>query len=179
MAKAKIIKREQQTAMVGGKRTRIITITRADGSVSVKMEAPEVLEIDLQAAAVKRAKAMPGYVNDAKDVRPGTFALAADQNGSGKRGWNTGSKLKAAGMMAGEPDVRVYLFGGILRCAEFKGALGKLEPSQEKRFPTLRALGFQIDVVEAKSEDEAADKFEALLRGWLAADNDNKVATAP
>lgn len=151
-----------QTVRLNGKRVRLTT---RNGKVTVSK--PPVLEIDLQAAAVRRLKAMPEYVFNAEDVRPGTFALAADQNGSGKRGWSSGAKLKAAGMAAGEPDLRVYLFYARLRCLEFKGEKGKLEPSQVDRFPLLRALGFPIDVVEAATEDEAADKAEALVRGWL------------
>ena len=158
-----------QTVRINGVRT---VLTTRNGKVTAK--AAPVLEIDLQAAAVRKLKAMPEYVHDAKDVRPGTFALASDQNGSGKRGWNSAVKLKAAGMAAGEPDVRVYLYGGILRCAEFKGEKGSLTDSQEKRFPLLRALGFPIDIVEASTEDEAADKAVALVRGWLReAANDN------
>lgn len=136
------------------------------------MKAAPVLEIDLQIAAVRRLKAMSEYVADAECVKPGTFTLAADQNGSGVRGRNAAVKLKAAGMAAGEPDVRLYFFGGTLRCIEFKGERGKLEESQEVRFPLLRALGFTVDIVEARSEDEAADKAEALVLGWLVA-NDN------
>ncbi|UYE95858.1 hypothetical protein KNLIENLN_00045 [Sinorhizobium phage NV1.1.1] len=160
-------KRITQTTKLEGKRVRIITITDEKGT-RIKVETPPVLEIDLQIEAVKRLKRMPEYVADAKNVRPGTFTLAADQNGSGFRGRNAAVKLKAAGMAAGEPDVRLYFFGGILRCIEMKGEKGSLTDSQEKRFPLLRALGFQIDVIEATAQEEAADKAEALVRGWLA-----------
>lgn len=163
----------RQTVRIGGK--RMVVTTRA-GKVTTK-PAP-VLEIDLQAAAVRKLRAMPEYVFDAADVKPGTFTLAADQNGSGARGWNTGVKLKAAGMVAGEPDTRLYFYGGTLRCVEYKAKNGKLEPSQGKRFPLLRALGFTVEVVEATTEDEAADKAEALVRGWLAAANDNSAESA-
>lgn len=161
----------RQTVKIGGKRTLLVT---KDGKVTVKV--PPVLEIDLQASAVRRLKAMPEYVHDAKDVRPGTFTLAADQNGSGKRGWNNAVKLKAAGMAAGEPDTRLYFYGGTLRSIEYKGEKGKLEASQEKRFPLLRALGFTIDVIEAATEDFAADQAEALVRMWLGENNLQKAA---
>ncbi|ESX78258.1 nuclease [Mesorhizobium sp. LSHC414A00] len=157
-----------QTVRIRGKRVRLVT---RNGKVTIK-SAP-VLEIDLQAAAVRRLKAMPEFVSGADDVRPGMFTLAADQNGSGVRGFNTAAKLKAAGMAAGEPDLRLYIFGGRLASLEFKGERGKLEASQELRFPLLRALGFTVEVVDAKDEDEAADKAEATVRGWLAA-NDNE-----
>ena len=155
-----------QTTRLDGKRVRIVTTTSAKGTKVTVTDAP-VLEIDLQIAAVRSLKAMPEYVADARHVRPGTFTLAADQNGSGFRGRNAAVKLKAAGMAAGEPDVRLYFHGGVLRCLEMKGAEGSLTDSQEKRFPLLRALGFQIDVVEASSPDEAARQVVELVRGWL------------
>ena len=159
--------RTTQTTRVAGKRVRIVTTTGKNGTkVSVK-QAP-VLEIDLQIAAVRSLKAMPEYVFDAKNVRPGTFTLAADQNGSGFRGRNAAVKLKAAGMAAGEPDIRLYFHGGVLRCLEMKGEEGSLTASQEKRFPLLRALGFQIEVVEAATPEDAARQAVELVRGWLA-----------
>lgn len=167
-------KTTRQTVRIGGKR---IVLTTTGGKVTAK-PAP-MLEIDLQAAGVRGLKAMQEYVHSVDDVRPGTFTLAADQNGSGKRGRNAATKLKAAGMAAGEPDLRVYFFGGVLRCAEFKGEKGKLEPSQKERFPLLRALGFTIEVIEASTEAEAAAKAVALVRGWLAAnDNEGREAIA-
>ncbi|WP_065091486.1 hypothetical protein [Rhizobium leucaenae] len=166
-----------QTTKLNGKRVRIVTTTSAKGT-SVTVKAAPVLEIDLQIEAVKQLKRMAEYVAEAKDVRPGTFTLAADQNGSGFRGRNAAVKLKAAGMAAGEPDVRLYFAGGILRCIEMKGAEGSLTASQEKRFPVLRALGFVIEVVEASTPEEAAGKCVEVVRGWLAAAvpaNDNNL----
>lgn len=159
-----------QTTKLNGKRVRLVTTTTATGTKVTMKDAP-VLEIDLQIEAVKHLKRMAEYVADVKDVRPGTFALAADQNGSGFRGRNAAVKLKAAGMAAGEPDLRFYFFGGILRAMEMKGEEGELTASQEKRFPLLRALGFTIEVVEAASGDEAAEKAVAIMRRWLDEDN--------
>lgn len=153
----------RQTTRINGK--RVVLHTNAKGKVTVKPA--DVLEIDLQIAAVRALKKLPGYVDDVANVRPGSFAIAADQNGSGARGRNAAVKLKAAGMAAGEPDVRVYLYGGILKSIEFKGAKGKLEASQEKRFPLLRALGFEVAMVEAATEDEAAAKAVEIVRRWL------------
>lgn len=169
---AKDTKTTTQTVRIGGKRMRLVT---RNGKVTVK-PAP-VLEIDLQAAAVRELKAMPEFVSRADDVKPGTFTLAADQNGSGIRGHNSAVKLKAAGMAAGEPDLRIYFFGGRLALMEFKGERGKLEDSQKERFPLLRALGFTVEIIAAKSEDESAAKAVAMVRGWLAA-NDNEPVEA-
>jgi hypothetical protein len=155
-----------QTTKLNGKRVQIITTTTAAGT-KVTVKAAPVLEIDLQIEAVKHMKRMPEYVADVKDVRPGTFTLAADQNGSGYRGRNAAVKLKAAGMAAGEPDVRLYFFGGALKAIEFKGEEGSLTDSQEKRFPLLRALGFEIEVVEASTPEDAARQAVETVRGWL------------
>lgn len=168
-----------QTVRINGVRT---ILTTRNGKVTAKPAA--VLEIDLQAAAVRALKAMPEYINDVDKVKPGTFTIAADQNGSGVRGRNASVKLKAAGMAAGEPDLRWYGYGGRLRCIEFKEATrGKLEASQALRFPLLRALGFPIDIVEATTEEEAAERAVELVRGWLAAEqvavaNDNSATGA-
>lgn len=169
-------KRQVQTVKHKGQRIRIVQTTRADGSVSVKVEAPEVLEIDLQAAAVKKLKAVPEYAKTVQGVLDGKgqFTIAADQNGSGFRGRNAAVKLKAAGMMAGEPDLRVYFRGGVLRAMEFKGEKGSLTDSQEERFPLLRALGFEIHVVEATTCEDAAAQAVALVRGWLAANGNEE-----
>lgn len=163
----------KQTTRING--ARVVITTSASGKVTVKPA--DVLEIDLQAAAVRALKKLPGYVDDVRNVTAGSFALAADQNGSGFRGRNAAVKLKAAGMAAGEPDIRVYLFGGTLKLIEFKGAKGKLEASQENRFPMLRALGFEIAMVEATTEDEAASRAVALVRGWLVANDDHSATT--
>ena len=172
--------RTVQTTKLNGKRVRLITTHKA-GKTTVTMKDAPVLEIDLQIEAVKHLKRMAEYVGTADKVRPGTFTLAADQNGSGFRGRNAAVKLKAAGMAAGEPDIRLNFFGGIIRYVEMKGCEGSLTDSQEKRFPLLRALGFEIEVVEASTPEEAAERTLALVRGWLveaAAANDNTQAGA-
>lgn len=154
----------RQTTRINGKRS-VITTSAKTGRVTVK--AAPALEIDLQIEAVKQIKRMPQYVSKVDDVRPGTFTLAADQNGSGYRSRNAASKFKAAGMAAGEPDVRLYFYGGTLRFLEFKGEFGKLEKSQVDRFPLLRALGFTVDVVEAVTPEDAAAQAVAMVLGFL------------
>ena len=62
---------------------------------------------------------------------------------------------KATGMQAGEPDLRVYLPGGRLVLIELKSATGSLRPEQKERHARLRALGFEVHVLKAKTEAEA------------------------
>lgn len=167
--------RQTQTTRINGKRVRIVT---TDGKVTIK-PAP-VLEIDLQTEVVKHLKRLPEYVGTVANVRPGTFTLAADQNGSGFRGRNAAVKLKAAGMAAGEPDLRLNFYGGVIRYIEMKGEEGGLTESQKSRFPLLRALGFQIEVIEAATPEDAAQRAVSLVREWLAAPaNDNHQEEKP
>lgn len=156
--------RRQTTVRVNGKRM-VVTTTEA-GKTTVKPALPE--EWELQAAQMKRLHAMPEY---------GTrFLTAGDQN-SAKRGRKASMQAKAAGLAPGEPDVRIWLEGGRVGLIENKVGKAALEPSQVIRHPLLAALGHPVEVVRAVTCEEAADKAEALVRGWLAtgaaADNDN------
>lgn len=157
----------RQTVRINGKRT---VLTTRNGRVTAKPALP--LEWELQAAQVRRLRTMPEYARTERDVKPGTFTLAADQN-SAKRGPKARMQALAAGLTPGEHDVRIYMYGGRLGLIENKVGKAKLEPSQEVRHPLLAALGFTLQhVINASSEDEAADKAVAVVRGWLAA-NDN------
>jgi hypothetical protein len=155
--------RTTQTVKLQGRRVRITTV---DGRVSVK-PAPE-LEWKLQAAQCVRLRAMPEY---------GKLFTFAGSMEAGKRGPQARIQAKATGMEAGEPDLRIYLKGGRCGFIENKAGDGRLRPEQTKRHELLRALGFVVEVVRAATEQEAADKAEAIVRTWLAA-NDNSQAKA-
>lgn len=154
-----------QTVRINGVRTKLVT---RDGKVTAKPAAPK--EWELQAAQVRRLRALPEYGK--------RFLLAGDQNAA-KRGPRAQVEATAAGMTPGEADMRVYLAGGRLRMWENKVGKGKLSPAQVARHAALAALGHPVMVVRATTEDEAADKAEALVRGWLReADNDNTAVRA-
>lgn len=164
-----------QTTRVNGK--RVVIRTSAKGKVTVK-EAP-VLEWQLQAAAVRALKALPNYAKDANDVAANTkagrpsFTLAADMNGDYRSG-NAAVKAEATGIAAGDPDLRVYLHGGILRLIEYKGKLGRLTDSQKERHPLLEILGHPVVTMKVSTEAEAAEQSVALVTSWLLeAANDN------
>jgi len=150
-----------QTVRINGVRT---TITTRDGKVTTKAALP--LEWELQAAQIRSLRRMPEYVHTARDVRLGTFTLAGDQNAA-KRGPKARAEALAAGLTPGEADVRIYIYGGILRQIENKVGNAKLEPSQTTRHPLLDALGFPVVVVRAVTEDDAAEQAVRLVRGWL------------
>jgi len=143
----------RQTVRVNGK--RMVVTTRA-GKVTTKPALPK--EWELQAAQVRRLRAMRGYGK--------RFLLAGDQNAS-KRGPRAQQEAIAAGLTPGEADLRIYLEGGRLRLIENKVGKAPLTESQRTRHPVLAALGHDVVVVRAASCDEAADKAEALVRGWL------------
>lgn len=139
-----------QTVRINGKRVRLVT---RNGKVTTKDALP--LEHELQAAQVRRLRGMG-------------VLFAGDQNAA-KRGPKAQAIAKATGMAPGEPDLRVYLPGGFCGFIENKVGNGRLSPAQQTRHADLRRLGFAVEVIRATSEQEAADKAEALVRGWLCA----------
>lgn len=157
------MKTTTQTTIIKGARVKLVT---KNGKVTVKPA--DVLEIEMQTEAVRQIRKLPGYTASVEKLVGGGFTLAADQNGSGYRSMKAAVKFKAAGMVAGEPDVRLYFGNGILRALEFKAKKGKLTDSQKVRFPLLRALGFQIEIVEADSIEDAASQAVELVQRWLA-----------
>ena len=99
------------------------------------------LEEDLQMAVVRELK------------RYGVI-FAADQAGSGKRSKRQGARLKLAGMVAGEPDLRLYMPGGKLVMIEMK-CKASVSKEQRERHAALRALGYDVRVVKAKTPAHA------------------------
>jgi len=157
------------------------TKTLADGTKVVRtklVEAP-VLEWVCQAEQVRQLRLMPEYASTIEDVHSGKgkFTLAADQNAA-RRGKQASVQAKAAGMMAGEHDVRIYMAGGFLGLIENKVGKAALQDSQKLRHPLLDALGFRRQVViRATSPDEMARLGVEQVKAWLAelpsAANDN------
>ncbi|MER9310082.1 hypothetical protein NKI51_12285 [Mesorhizobium australicum] len=70
---------------------------------------------------------------------------------------------------------RCYGSGGALLMWENKVGNGKLSPSQVATHAALAKLGHNVVVLRATTEDEAADKAEATVRGWLTA-KENRLA---
>lgn len=156
---AKTTTRTSQTTRLNGKRVRIVTsVTKTGTKVTVSDAAPK--EWEGQAAQVRRLRAMPEYGKQ--------FLLAGDQN-SAKRGPRAQMEAIAAGMTPGEADLRLYIAGGQLRMIENKVGKGRLSPAQVERHAALARLGFVVEVVSFDTVHEAADKAEALVRGWLLA----------
>ena len=115
-------------------------------------------EDDYQAAVVQRLRRMG-------------LEVVADQN-AGRRSYRDASRRKAAGMVAGEPDLRIYRPGGIVWFIEMKGPKGRLTDSQRERFPVLMDMGFNLAVVSEATLEAAADEAERIVREWIKEESD-------
>lgn len=133
--------------------------------VRQKLESAPALEWRLQAAACRALKAMPEFNRE--------FTLAGDMN-SAKRGPQAQIQASATGLAPGDPDLRLYLAGGVLKLIEYKGERGRLSPAQKDRHALLKRLGFEVVTVQATTEAQCADATLNLVRAWLGgAANDN------
>lgn len=92
------------------------------------------------------------------------FEFAGDMN-AGKR---NGARALLCGLKAGETDVRIYLPRARLKMIELKTIKGKLSQDQIDRHAKLRALGFEIETVYAKTSEDAVEQCRLLLAHWLA-----------
>lgn len=138
--------------------TRVIR--KAANDNDVKHSVPEW---KLQAAVVKRLNQI---LDEHKKSNP-PFAFAGDMNGIFIPSARAKVKAKATGLTAGEPDLRFYFPNGELKSIEMKTSVGRLTDSQKVRHPILRGLGFEVVVVKAANENEAADKVEEVVKGWM------------
>jgi len=89
-------------------------------------------------------------------------AFAADQN-AGKRSLRDGARRKALGMVAGEPDLRLYLPGGRTVFVEVKNAKGSLSPAQMVRHAELRARNFPVHVLKAKTPADGVAQIMGIV----------------
>lgn len=153
-------------------RTRIAkTTTRLANGTSVvrnTIKPRAVQEYEIQAAAVRALRKLPEFGRQ--------FTLAADM-AAGKRGRQASVIAKATGLVPGEPDLRVYIASGRLCMIEFKAGKGRESAEQIDRIALLDTLGFTVEVLKADTEAEGAEKAVAMVKGWLAAnDNDERKA---
>lgn len=153
-------KRKVRTTKINGKRVRITTSVSKDGKVTRKVGDAPVLEWRLQAAIVRRFNQM---------IKAGmNFAFAGDMNGLPLFGAQAKVKAKATGMMTGEHDMRVYMPGAQLGLIEVKEWENTTSDAQVERHALLDGLGFgRQEIIRVKTEAEAADAAEAIVRKWL------------
>lgn len=149
-------------------RTRLARTTRtlANGTKVTQTKLVEAgpLEWEIQAEAVRRCRALPGFGDEAApDV---TFTLAGDFN-AGRRGIQESIKAKATGIVAGEEDLRFYKLGGEALLIEMKGPKTAISADQHKRHALHRHLGFRVEVVRGKTIEQGAADVVALVKEWL------------
>ncbi|UXN70917.1 VRR-NUC domain-containing protein [Devosia neptuniae] len=153
-------------------RTRLArTTTRlANGTKVTKTKLVEAgpLEWEVQAEAVRRLRALPGYGDEAGPEV--TFTLAGDFN-SARRSPQQATIAKATGIAAGEPDLRIYAANGRLLLIELKGPKTPVSADQKKRHPLLASLGHPVHLVRGKTIEQGASDVVALVTEWLAANN--------
>jgi hypothetical protein len=159
-----------QTTRINGAKVRLVT--NAAGKITIK--AAPIDEWELQAAAVRALKAMPGYAETADDVTPhasaDSFTIAGDMNGD-YRSKQAAVKAKATGIAAGDPDLRVYASGGRLLLIEYKGEEGRLSVEQRDRHALLRSLGYRVEVIKAVTREECAAVSVELVSRWLSSNH--------
>lgn len=138
--------------------------TRLKNGTRVTRAVVGALEWQLQAEACRQLRALPEFNK--------RFAFAGDM-AAAKRTRQGATIAKATGLTQGEHDLRFYLEGGILGLIEMKEGNGTLKPVQRDRHALLYRLGFTRQaVVKATTESDAAAQVVAIVKGWLAA-NDN------
>lgn len=148
-----------KTSTKAGKRVRLTTTTRKDGTTTTKLAAAPDLEWRLQAAAVRRLRPL---------TKIHRFAFAGDMNGLPLFGAQQKTKAKATGMTPGEHDLRIYLDGGQLGLIELKNTDNTTSGEQRKRHALLADLGFTRQaIVRVATEAEAADQVEAIVLRWV------------
>ena len=75
-----------------------------------------------------------------------------------------GAKLKACGMVSGEPDLCFYLPGGKIKMVELKVAKGKKSKNQQKRHEKLWSLGYDVCTIYADSPVNGWSQVRDYLR---------------
>jgi hypothetical protein len=99
-----------------------------------------------------------------QEARRAGYDVAASLE-AGKRSKVTGSRLKAMGMVSGEPDLRFYLPRGKIKMVELKTAKGKLSDKQLKRHEELLLLGHDVATVYCENPVDGWGKVKEFLEG--------------
>lgn len=153
-----------KTVRIAGQRMKLTT---RNGRVTATPAPP--LEWELQAAQIRALKAMPEYGKQ--------FLLVGGME-AGKRGPRAQQQALATGLTAGHPDVTIFMPDGKCAFIENKvgnpttGSGGRLSPAQIDRHAALARLGHTVTVLRATTTEDAAAQAVALVRAWLAR-NDN------
>ena len=91
--------------------------------------------------------------------------IQSDQNAE-PRDPVRGRRLKAAGMVAGVPDVLITGFGARVLWIELKAPGGKISKSQRAWHETHRTMGFQVEVCDDEETAWALIQDFARVSEW-------------
>jgi hypothetical protein len=80
----------------------------------------------------------------------------AQGSGDAEQRARYGAKLKSFGVWAGEPDLRIYLDGGVTVMLEVKAQKGRLSDTQQVAHLELQSFGHWVYVVRSVDEARAA-----------------------
>lgn len=94
------------------------------------------------------------------------IAYAGDM-GAGRRSRAEQMLAKTTGLVAGEPDIRVYLQGGRSLLLELKTPTGSRSKAQKDRHELLTGLGFEVLTLKAQTPEALADLAEQHVRARL------------
>lgn len=158
----------QQTVVRNGERVTIVQRMDSMGKVKTIVNKAHTLEDDLQAEQVIELKKHPEY------GKRFTFAGSLE---AAKRGPVAASLAKRTGMMAGEPDLRLYIEGvngmPVLAMIENKNAGNYTSGEQRDRHELLTRIGFPVWNVKTDSVVEAARAAIGILELYLYGSNND------
>ena len=143
-----------QISKIGGKRVKIKT--SAKGKVTISPAGD--LEENLQAAQCVSLRMSPGYGK--------LFLFAGDQNAE-RRGPKAQAKAVKTGMMAGEPDLRLYFNDGRVLLIENKTKMGKLTNMQIKRHKELASIGHNVVVIRSETPQDAVKQMWDAINQFM------------
>lgn len=152
----------QQTVVRNGERVTIVQRMDSVGKVKTIVNKAHTKEDDLQTEQVIELKKHPEYGK--------RFTFAGDMNAA-KRGPVAAALAKKTGMMAGEPDLRIYVEGDdgmpVLVMIENKNAGNYTSGEQRDRHELLSRLGFPVWNIKTDSVVEAARAAIGILEIYL------------
>lgn len=88
---------------------------------------------------------------------------ATDPN-PGRQSKQSGARRKALGLVAGEPDIRLYFNRGRIVFVELKRWRGTVSDDQKERHKALRGLGNVVHILRAKTPADAVDQIVAIVQ---------------
>lgn len=97
-----------------------------------------------------------------QELRRDGYLVIGDM-AAGKR--NPG-KAKAVGLIAGHPDLSIWLSGGMVILIELKTSKGVLSKEQKEHHARLKTLGHNVYTVKATCPANGLSQVRHIIWGW-------------